>query len=70
MINTTISIRGQAFIIIVLAVAAIVIVIVLAFILLQQAIGPFLAGTLSAVLITVIVVVASKLIHNRLVKVP
>lgn len=52
-----------------LAVAGIVMVTLLAFMLLLQAIGPFLAGTLAAVIITVIAVVASRLIHNRLVKI-
>jgi hypothetical protein len=70
MSNTTISLRGQAFIIIMLAVAGIVMVTLLAFMFLLQAMGPFLAGTLAAVLITVIAVLASKLIHNRFVKIP
>lgn len=69
MSNKMISTRGLAFIIIVLAVAAIVLATVLTFILLQYAIGPFLAGTIDAILITVIAVVGSKLVHNRFVKV-
>ena len=70
MTNTIVSVKGQAFIIIVLSVASIIAVIELAFMILLQAIGPFLAGTVASVLITAIAVVGSNLIHNRLVKIP
>jgi hypothetical protein len=61
------SIKVQCLIVELVAVTSIIIVTILSITILQQLVGIFYTATINSILITVIIVVAARWVHNRFV---